>query len=193
MSVKEGIILLHLFMIKSEINISTPSFFAIKGNQFIRFIKVGFSLHVIACLGVWLFISSVQELIVYRDVIIDLRFYVWLFFAWIGFVLPFFSEMDAYGRYQNYKLIKDKLYVLGFDGRLVRPFMYSNCQRFAILIAAIDLNYATEVKDYFLKNGYNWYHILPDTWLKKPLILFEKDFWKRILFTKYYKLQNFYW
>ena len=180
-------------MAKSSVKTSKPSVFTIIKNRFVRFGKVGFSLHLIACFGLWLFLVSIQELLVYRIEAIDMEFYGWLFLTWIGFVLPFFSEMDAYGRYQNYKLIKDKLFELGFDGRLVRPFMYSNCQRFAILIAAIDLNYADKVKSYFLKNGYSWYHILPETWLKDPLLLFKKNFWEKILFTKYYKLQNFYW
>ena len=180
-------------MVKSDNAILQPSVFTIKKNQFIRYVRVGIFLHLIAALGIWLFIESAQELLVYRISEIDYGFYIMLWLASLGLVLPFFSEMDAYGRYQNYKIIKDKLYELGFDLRLVRPFMYSNCQRFAILIAAIDLKCSDEVKRYFLENGYSWYNVMPDRWLKDPLGLFKKDFWEKILFTKYYKLQNFYW
>lgn len=178
-------------MVKSGDTTFKPSMFTIKLNQFIRFIKVGISLHVIMIFGIWLFFVSLQKLLVYQSR--EFQFYIWLLLAWIGFILPFFSEFDAFGRYQNYKLVKDKLYTLGYDDRIVRPFMYSNCQRFAILIAAIDLKCSDQVKKFFLKNGYNWYHILPDTWIRDPFLLFTKCFWEKILFTKYYKLQNFYW
>ena len=179
-------------MVKSDITNIQPPLFIIMWNQFVRYLKVGIYLHMMAIFGIWLLWKGVQGIVNY-NVENNIVFYIWLFFIWVGFILFLFSTLDAFGRYQNYKLIKDKLYILGFDGRLVKPFMYSNCQRIAILVAAIDLNCAIEVKNYLYTKGYRWYHILPETWTRSPFILFTQSFWEKILFTKKYKLQNFYW
>ncbi|MFD1314692.1 hypothetical protein [Namhaeicola litoreus] len=116
-----------------------------------------------------------------------------LFFSFYGLGLAFFAEADALGRYQNYKQIKDTLYKRGFDTRLIRPFMYSKCQRDAVLVATKDLGYTEEAKAYFKKNGYRWYHILPDAFIQNPLVLFHRKFWTNILFTKRYVRQYFLW
>lgn len=179
-------------MVKSSISEFKPALISIYWNRFIRYVKVGFYLHLMAVLGFWLFGAGVLGVVDSSSGSAFL-FYKSFFFTWVGFVLLIFSELDAFGRYQNYKLIKDKLHVLGFDGRLVKPFMYSNCQRIAILVAASDLNFAFEVKKYLYTKGYRWYHILPETWTRNPIILFKKSFWEKILFTKRYQLQNFYW
>ena len=179
-------------MVKSNLNSLTPSLFLIYWSRFIRYFKVGFYLHLMAVLGFWLFWIGIQGLL-NQNFEWNLLFFKSIIFIWFGFVLFLFSELDAFGRYQNYKLIKDKLHELGFDGRLVKPFMYSNCQRIAILVAAVDLNCASEVKRYLYQKGYRWYHILPETWTRNPIILFRKSFWEKILFTKPYQLQNFYW
>ena len=116
-----------------------------------------------------------------------------LFLAVWSFTIPFFAIFDARGRYQNYKQVKDTLFNMGYDQRLLRPFMHSKCQRDAVVVAANDLGYSSEVKAYFYKAGYRWYHVLPDAFMANPLVLFSSVFWKRILFTKKYELQNFYW
>ena len=107
--------------------------------------------------------------------------------------IPIFAELDALGRYQNYKQIKDVLFKMGFDERLLKPFLYSKCQRDAILVAAKDLKMTTQVKECFYNSGYRFYHILPDAFVKNPFVLFKKQFWTKILFTKRYEFQNFYW
>lgn len=180
-------------MFKSEIAIYYPSFVTICWNQFIRFIKIGVFLHVMAVLGAYLLVIGIQNLMNISFDIFSLKIYLWTYIALFGLVLLLFSEFDVRGRYQNYKQVKDKLYSCGYDERLVKPFIHSKCQRIAILVAAKDLKCADKMKDYFYSRGYRWYHILPDGTLKNPFVLFKKSFWGKILFMKYYKLQNFYW
>jgi len=119
--------------------------------------------------------------------------YVWSIVAVCFFTVPIFSEFDAYGRYQNYKQIKDVIFEMGYDPRLIKPFMYSKCQRDAVIVAAQDLDHDKEVKAFFYAKGYRRYHILPDAFNRNPLVLFNILFWKRILFTEYYPSRNFYW
>lgn len=180
-------------MVKSKNIALQPPKMLIAYHRIIRYMHIGAFLHFMAVFGIWLFVKGVQELLNYQDQVLDVYFYAWSLLTWFGFWLPFFSELDAYSRYQNYKLIKDKLYVNGYDQRLIRPFMYSKCQRISISIAAKDLGFSNEVKGFFYRQGYRWYHILPDTWINNPLVLFYKKFWHKILFTRYYQLQNFYW
>ncbi len=180
-------------MVKSEIKTYHPSFMIIKWNQLTRFLKIGSFLHFMALVGIFLFVFGIKKLLITPIDFSSLSFYFWSYIALFGLTIPFFSELDAHGRFQNYKQVKDKLYSLGYDNRLIKPFMHSKCQRIAILVAAKDLGYENQVKKYFYESGYRWYHILPDNSLKNPLILFKKSFWEKILFVKYYKLQNFYW
>lgn len=180
-------------MVKSNSIKYHPSITAIKLNQAKRYLKAGAILHVMALAGLFIFLFGLQNSIFYFNQQMDFNAYKWMFISIYGFTIPFFAEFDALGRYQNYKQIKDKMFILGFDTRLIKPFMHSRCQRDAVIVAATDINIKKEVKDYYYNMGYRWYHILPDTFLNKPLILFKKEFWTRILFTKYYQLQNFYW
>ena len=180
-------------MVKSKDIALRPSKLLIAYQRSLRYFYIGAFLHFMALIGVFLFTIGIDELLAYQNKGLDFNFYIWLILTWWGFWLPFFSELDAYSRYQNYKLVKDKLHVNGFDHRLVKPFMYSKCQRIAVLVAAKDLQLADQVNSYFHSQGYRWYHILPDTWTKNPFVLFYKKFWDKILFTQYYQLQNFYW
>lgn len=180
-------------MIKTQEIAQQPSFFVIKVNSFIRFLKVGSILHLMALAGIVLFFKGLQEFSFFLSIDSYFNAFLWLFLAIYGLTIPFFAEFDARGRYQNYKQIKDSLFEMGYDERLLMPFMKSRCQRDAVKVAAADLNYKKEVLDLFYKKGYRWYHVLPDAFIKKPWVVFHKVFWVRILFTKYYKLQNFYW
>jgi len=157
----------------------------------IRFLLVGQLLHLFAIFGfsiIWIFFEKITEMSFSQP-----AFWVYMAIGIEGFLIIIFSQFDAYGRYQNYKQIKDALYKNGFDPRLARPFCRSKCQREAVLTAARDLDYLIETKAYFYKEGYRFYHILPDEFMQNPFVLFHSMFWKRILFTKHYKLQNFYW
>ena len=180
-------------MVKTNDISLKPSRVVIAYNRIAKFIYIGIFLHIVAILAVVLFVQGVQELSLYQDKAFDLNFYTWVLFTWFAFWVPLFSELDAYSRLQNYKLVKDKLYVYGYDYRLVKPFMLSKCQRFAVIAAAKDLNLDHKVQTYYYSQGYRWYHIIPDQWIQYPFVLVNKLFWKRILFTQYYKLQNFYW
>ena len=170
-----------------------PSKMMISYNIFIRFIKVGKSLHIIAFIGIGIFYIGVKNFIFEPISSFDLLNYFWLYLISLGFTLPIFAELDAYGRYQDYKLIKETIYKNGYDDRLIKIFMSSKCQRDSVLVAVDDLMYRNRTEDFFYNKGYRWYHILPDPFVKNPLVLFKKEFWYRILFTKKYQLKKFYW
>jgi len=141
---------------------------------------------------VLIFITSFEKL---DDVnfVLSSSTLIWYFLILFGVSVVIISQLDAYGRFQNYKQLKDKFYEYGFNTRLVRPFMFSKCQRDAVLVAAEDFDNVKELKAYFHESGYRWYHIVPDACLEYPLIVFYKEFWSKILFTKYYHLQNYDW
>ena len=100
--------------------------------------------------------------------------------------MPLFAQLDARSRFQNYKLIKDHLYLYGFQQRIVKPFVKSRCQRDAVIAAAEELGLAEHCKAYFKSFGYKWYHLFPDVIFKTPAILLTKNFWQTTLFTKTY-------
>jgi hypothetical protein len=101
-------------------------------------------------------------------------------------VAPFFPELDAYSRYQNYKLIKDHLFVHGFQPRILKPFIRSRCQRDAVIVAAEELGLGKECKAHFRKVGYRWYHLLPDFIFTEPATLICSSFWLNTFFAKTY-------
>ena len=100
---------------------------------------------------------------------------------------PIFPQCDARSRYQNYKQVKDHLFLYGFQSRIIKPFSHSRCQRDAVLAAAEELGYKTECKNYFKKQGYKWHHLMPDFLVKNPQFLFNKQFWLSTFFVKTYK------
>ena len=101
--------------------------------------------------------------------------------------MPLFAQLDARSRYQNYKLVKDHLYIYGFQTRILKPFVKSRCQRDAAKAAAYELGMLQQCKEYFKNNGYKWYHLFPDVIFKKPSILLTKNFWITTLFAKTYQ------
>lgn len=180
-------------MLKLPSAITKPSGLRIGYNRFIRYVRIGAFLHIMGLVGIALCVSILQLSFYYFE---EQQFIFGSLMALLSFccsMVPFFSEFDAFGRYQNYKQIKDAIYEMGYDDRLIKPFMYSKCQRDAVIVASEDLGYRKEVKAFFYNNGYRHYNILPDTFVKYPLVLFSRLFWKRILFTKYYQLKHFYW
>lgn len=184
---------LYLSMLKSNVVQYNPSITTIRFNQLIRFIKVGGALHLMAFFGFLLFYVGFQRINILIEYPFNFEFLIWIFITVIGFSWIPFAEFDALGRYQNYKQIKDLLFMYGFDSRLIKSFTSSKCQRNAALIASRDLGIDSEVKNYFYKAGYRWYHILPSDFVKNPYVLLKEGFWRRILFTKHYHFQNFYW
>jgi len=180
-------------MLKTYLTDYNPSKTLVFYNQFIRFIKVGRSLHFIALIGIGLFYLGLSNFELIPISSFEFLNYFWGFIIYSGVTIPIFAELDAFGRYQDYKVIKDVIYNNGYDNRLINIFMSSKCQRDSVLVAADDLEHREKAEDYFYKNGYRWYHLLPDRFVKNPLVIFRKEFWYRILFTKKYQLKNFYW
>jgi hypothetical protein len=109
------------------------------------------------------------------------------------FSLVVTTQLDAYSRYQNYKMAKDLLYQYGFKKPLVRVFSKSKCQREAVAEAGNCLGLKKEVNDYFYSMGFRWYHILPHFIVKKPQIFFTKEYWLSTFFVSNYKSKYFYW
>ncbi len=110
-----------------------------------------------------------------------------------GLVLIFFAQMDAFCRFQNYKLAKDLFFKNKFKKRIADLFSVSRCQRDAVFVAAKDLGLALELADYYHHRGYRWYHLLPDRVLENPGILFTRAYWKKTLFVCPYQSKYFLW
>jgi len=107
--------------------------------------------------------------------------------------LVFTTQLDAYSRYQNYKMAKDLLYQYGFKTSFIKVFSKSRCQRDAIREAAKNLGFKKEIDAYFNSFGYRWYHIIPVILLKKPTVLLTLNYWQSTLFVRHYKSKYFYW
>lgn len=111
---------------------------------------------------------------------------------WLGCLLFAFSHiflviMDAWSRFQNYKRIKDNLYIHGFSPKIATPYMGSKCQRTAFMVAAKELGLEKEVSSYYDKIGIRWYHFIPRFMIDDPLFLFRRSFVSRTFLEKYYK------
>ncbi|OYU55241.1 MAG: hypothetical protein CFE25_09825 [Chitinophagaceae bacterium BSSC1] len=100
---------------------------------------------------------------------------------------PIFPQCDARSRYQNYKQVKDHLFLYGYQNRIIKPFSHSRCQRDAVIAAAEELGFKTECKNYFKSQGYKWHHLMPDFLVNNPKFLFNKQFWLSTFFVKTYK------
>ncbi len=101
--------------------------------------------------------------------------------------LPVFSQLDARSRFQNYKQIKDQIYLYGFDNRILKPVLKSRCQRDAAWLSAKELGYGKRCMTYFKLKGYRWFHLFPDFVFCKPQFIFTLYFWKTTFFSPYYK------
>jgi hypothetical protein len=109
------------------------------------------------------------------------------------FTLIFFSQFDARSRYQNYKMLKDKFFEYGFDARLLKPFIYSRCQRDAIAVAAREFEFEKELRKLTYASGFRWYHLLPTLIVRRPGVLFTREYWTKTLFVKTYSSKYFLW
>ena len=95
--------------------------------------------------------------------------------------------MDGWSRYQNYKLAKDQLFIYGFNHRIAKMYKGSKCQRNAVLVAAKELGFEQETKDYYKSRGVKWFHYIPYFMVNDPLFLFRKKFWSRTFLEKNYQ------
>ena len=153
------------------------------------YVKSTASLQVFCLASSWICYYNFLELKETEKVL----FFMHLFFSVYFFSLIITTQLDAYSRYQNYKMAKDLLYQYGFKKPLVRLFSKSKCQREAIAEAGNYLGMKKEVIDYFYSMGFRWYHILPHIIIKRPEIFFTKSYWQSTFFVSNYKSKYFYW
>src|SRR5438874_1405453 len=104
-------------------------------SRLITYLRVGYLLHLITLLEVIVLVFLFYFLHINTwaaERNIFLKSFVLLYFG----LMPLFPALDAWSRYQNYKQVKDKLYLHGFQPRIINPFLKSGCQRCAVLVAA---------------------------------------------------------
>lgn len=162
--------------------------------RILRFLQTGYLLHLMGICSILLVYFFGRKVLMLRaegegTVSILINGFVCLYF----FSLIIFSLLDARSRYQNYKMAKDRLYKYGFDARLLKPFIYSRCQRDAIAAAVGDLELRKEWTALKHKMGFRWYHLLPDMVIKNPWLLFTRDYWSKTLFVRKYNSKYFLW
>lgn len=182
---------------KAERNIVQHEMIWVWFRRGIQYFRVGKLLHLMSALGVAAFFQSGQyALTKFNDTL------VWsgLGYGYIsiyGLVLIGFSQMDAWCRYQNYKMVKD-LFFENQDSRQQKKriadiFSVSKCQREAVKVAAKDLGWIRELSEHYKQSGYRWYHLIPDRVIEKPKVLFTRVYWKKTLFVRYYSSKHFLW
>jgi len=101
--------------------------------------------------------------------------------------LPLMSQLDVRSRFQNYKQIKNQIFIYGFDTRILKPVLKSRCQRYAAVISASELGLKQECDKHFVDHVYRWYHIIPDFIFSHPHFLLSKYFWITTFFVPKYK------
>lgn len=156
-----------------------------KRSFFLTYLRLGYLLHMITIIEIFLIISWLNSFDVVnwmQDEFVVLK----SAFLLIIVTAPIFPQCDARSRYQNYKQVKDHLFMYGFQPRIIKPFSNSRCQRDAVMAAAEELGMEKECVNYFIQKGHRWYHILPDFLYQKPGYLFQKAFWSNTFFVKYY-------
>lgn len=120
-------------------------------------------------------------------------FFMYGYFSVFGIVLTFLAQMDAYSRFQDYKLAKDLFFENGFQKRIANLFIYSHCQREAIKTAALDLGVIDELNAYYTRLGYQWFHLIPDVTFHNPMVFLTWNFWKKTFFAPPYRSKYFSW
>lgn len=159
--------------------------------RIMKLIQTGMLLHLAACLGVMLFCTFCPLAMdaFYQKNWSHLAGYGWL--AAYGFILPFFAELDALSRFQNYKQAKDLFYENGFKPRIANLYAGSRCQRDAAVVAAKDLGIGPEIIEHYQARGFKWYHVLPGALFSRPGILLTRNYWQRTLFEARYTSRYF--
>lgn len=152
----------------------------------LNYLEVGRLLHIITILSAVLsyFFYSLTRVAIHHEASGATVLFGYLFLH--SLTIPFFAQLDARSRYQNYKLVKDLIYQYGFQVRFIKNFRYTKCQREAALHAASDLGYQTNIRKYFSDCGYRWYHMIPDFVWSHPEYLLTKNFWSTTFFAKRY-------
>ena len=112
---------------------------------------------------------------------------IWLAMGIIFGSMGILAQMDAYSRFQNYKQVKDQVFLNGYQERILHALLRSSCQRDAARYACDELDLGKEARNYFFKNGYRWYNIIPDFVFQYPFFFFSSFFWRTTFFAPYYK------
>ncbi len=174
-------------MLKQQ-NPTIPLYY-VRYRKLLSFLSAGRTLHLF-CIGSLLlcvhFLSRLFTMESWSELLLLLP-------ALLFGTLVITTQLDAYSRYQNYKVVKDLMYEHGFRNLLLGPFAHSHCQRDAVREAAKQLNYQEQTRAYFRKIGYHWYHIIPTPIAKNPRLLLTKGYWGTTLFAKHYQSKYFHW
>jgi len=158
-----------------------------KSKFIIRYLKVGKLLHLVALVALMV---AVFSFFILKKLFYSTDPYLW--FTWLSLFISFFNmcilaELDGYSRFQNYKQVKDQMFLNGLQERQLKPLLKSSCQRSAALLAGKELGIGEKVRSYFFDQGYRWYHITPDFIFRNPLFFFSTFFWRTTFFTPYYE------
>jgi hypothetical protein len=162
--------------------INTATFF----NRLRIYVNAGFLLHLIAAIECFFICLILPGLMQYAPASSSGMILLKYLSIQALICLPVFAQLDARSRYQNYKKIKDQLYVYGFDRRILRPSLKSRCLRNAALAAAKETGYHRQCRNYYRSAGYRWYHLLPDFVFQQPLFVFNRHFWVSTFFAPTY-------
>jgi hypothetical protein len=157
-----------------------------KSKLLIRYWKVGSLLHLVSTLALSVSIFSFVNM---ENVDLNTDYYsriTWLSIFIIFFCMSILAELDGYSRFQNYKQVKDQMFLNGYQERQLKPLLKSSCQRQAANLAADELGFGKEIKSYYHREGYRWYHIIPDFVFHNPRFFFSAFFWRTTFFTPYY-------
>ena len=162
--------------------------------RIIRYLQAGYLLHLMAIISIFMAFFFGKEFVLLQKS--DAGLWKLLLFGYAStyfLTLILFSQFDARSRYQNYKMVKDKFFEYGFDPRLLKPFVFSRCQRDAIGVAARDMKFGKAWRKLTHQMGFRWYHLLPDLIVRSPRILFTKEYWRKTLLVKTYHSKYFLW
>ena len=85
----------------------------------------------------------------------------WLCCFLFSFTHIFLVLMDSWSRFQNYKRIKDQLFMYGFQPKIANNYLVSKCQRRALKIACEELELEQEYTRYLERCKVKWYHFVP--------------------------------
>ena len=152
----------------------------------VRYYKVGKLLHFVALLAA-ITAAYLASALSRLDTDEGDGFYIQVFLL-ISFIsMSILAELDGFSRFQNYKQVKDQLFLNGYQERLLKPLLRSSCQREAAILAGDELGLGKQVRDHFYEKGYRWYHIIPDFVFQYPFFFFTAYFWRTTFFTPYYR------
>lgn len=96
------------------------------------------------------------------------------------------SLLDGRSRYQNFKRLKDQVFLYGTQTKYLKTFAVSRCQREAALVVGKELGIKEKLKAKFRASGYRWYHFVPDFFYSKTLFFADRRFWRHTFFAPHY-------